>query len=152
MDLAADVLSTLSIILIGLIAGAESATLVIHATIDRLPFAAGREPAQAINRRLGSLMPMVMPPAVILSLITALVRIPSVGAVAWFGVTGLLVIMLLITFLGLAPLNKLEEGATPETPPTDWQSWRARWQHLHTGRVACDLLALIVAAIAIVWT
>lgn len=150
MDVLAAILTVVAIVLVGLIAGAESATWVVHATVDRLPGHLRRKPAQAINQRMGSLMPMIMPPAVLVCVGAGVISLPGLGGALLLVATGALVIMLLITFLGLAPLNKKEEAATEDTPESDWQAWRSRWLRLHGLRVVCDVLALVAVSIAAV--
>lgn len=149
MTLVTDIMLIIATCLTGVVAGAEAATLIIHKTVDQLDFTPGRVAAQAINKKVGSLMPIVMPATVIAALVCAFLVLGTASSILLFVAAVALVMMLVITFVGLAPLNAREEAATGETPIAEWHALRARWMRLHSLRVVCDALALILVACAV---
>lgn len=138
-----------SIVLVGLLAGDELGTLIIHATLDGLLYAEGRPAAQAIVKRLGVVMPVAMPLTVVVTLLTGF-GLNGSASLLLIIAGAVLVVMVVITFVKLIPLNVRKLRASAETPESDWRAWRKRWLHWHSIRVGCDLAALVMAAFAAV--
>ncbi|MGI8406542.1 MAG: DUF1772 domain-containing protein [Thermomicrobiales bacterium] len=141
----------MTIVLIGLLTGNELGTLIIHSTLDGLSFDESRPAAQAIVTRMGRLMPIAMPLTLLVTFASAIACTGNASALLTIAGVAL-VVMLVITFVGLMPLNSRELGATAGTAEADWRGWRKRWLHLHSFRVVCDLTALVLVAIAAVLT
>jgi uncharacterized membrane protein len=138
-----------AILLVGLLAGNELCALIIHVTLDRLPTTQSLAGSQAITRQLGQLMPIFMPITIIVTF-AAGIGLNNVRSALLTAAGCTLAGMLIITLVGLRPLNDHELAATAETPETDWRSWRRKWVRLHSVRVGCDLAALVLVAVAAV--
>ncbi len=138
-----------AILLVGLLAGNELCALIIHVTLDRLPTAQSLPGSQAITRQLGQLMPVFMPITIIVTFATG-IGLNNVRSALLITAGCALVGMLIITLVGLRPLNDHELAATAETPETDWRAWRRKWVRLHSVRVGCDVAALVLVAAAAV--
>lgn len=138
-----------AILLVGLLAGNELCALIIHVTLDRLPTTQSLAGSQAITRQLGQLMPIFMPITIIVTF-AAGIGLNNVRSALLIAAGCTLAGMLIITLVGLRPLNDHELAATSETPETDWRSWRRKWVRLHSVRVGCDVAALVLVAVAAV--
>jgi len=138
-----------AILLVGLLAGNELCALIIHVTLDRLPTTQSLAGSQAITRQLGQLMPIFMPITIIVTFATG-IGLHNVRSALLIAAGCALVGMLIITLVGLRPLNDHELAATVETPESDWRSWRRKWVRLHSVRVGCDVAALVLVAVAAV--
>jgi uncharacterized membrane protein len=138
-----------TILLVGLLAGNELCALIIHVTLDRLPTTQSLAGSQAITRQLGQLMPIFMPITIIVTF-AAGIGLKNVRSALLIAAGCTLAGMLIITLVGLRPLNDHELAATAETPETDWRSWRRKWVRLHSVRVGCDVAALVLVAVAAV--
>jgi hypothetical protein len=136
-----------TILLVGLLAGNELCSLIIHVTLDRLPISQSRPGSQAITRQLGALMPAFMPVTILVTFATG-IGLSSGRSVLIILAGCALVGMLVITLVGLKPLNGRELAATDSTPDADWRTWRRKWLRLHGLRVGCDVAALILVALA----
>ena len=147
---AADLLAVAAVVLLGVLAGNEAGTLlVIHPSLDRLPPAAARPAAQAVVAGYGRVMPVLMPVSLAVTVVAGIVLGGTAGILMLIA-GGALAVMIAITFARLMPLNTLQLDADPATPDEVWEGWRARWRRWHTVRVACDLLALLLVAVAVV--
>jgi hypothetical protein len=138
-----------TILLVGLLAGNELGALIVHVTLDRLPISQSLPGTQAITRQLGQLMPIFMPVTIIVTFATG-IGLANARSLLLILAGCALVGMLVITFVGLKPLNGRELAATDSTPENDWRKWRRKWLQLHSLRVGCDVAALILVAFAAV--
>lgn len=146
----ADIGLVATLVLVGLLAGNELGTLtVIHPALDSVRYGSGRPAAQAIIARFGRVMPALMPVTIVVTFVTAL-ALDGRASMLLLVAGAALVLMLVVTFAGLMPLNTLQLEAGEETPADEWRGWRQRWLRLHGARVACDLLALVLVAVAAV--
>jgi len=143
-----------AVLLVGLLAGNELCALIVHVTLDRLPTAQSLAGSQAVTRQMGQLMPIFMPITIIVTFATGIatfvtgIGLNNVRSALLIAAGCALVGMLVITLVGLRPLNDHELAATAETPETDWRSWRRKWIRLHSVRVGCDIAALVLVAVA----
>lgn len=132
-----------NLVLAGLVAGNEfGGRVAVHPAIDGLPFPVRLAAEQALYRRYGRLMPVMMTSAVASGIpvlsgardrTSAAFRL-TVGGVAC------LVAMLAVTFLGNMPLNRRVLAFPPDGRTEDFAALRVRWDRFHTLRVALDLL------------
>jgi hypothetical protein len=144
----ADVALVVTTVLVGLLAGNELGTFaVVHPALERAGYPEGRPGAQAIVARYGKVMPAAMPVTIAVTFATAILLDDNLSVL--LTVAGaLLVVMLVVTLAGLAPLNARQLAATADTPAEEWRAWRQRWLRLHSVRVLCDITALTLVAIA----
>jgi uncharacterized membrane protein len=142
-------LGPVNLFLAGLLAGEE---LVIRygvrapiASLEPRPHIAVR---QALIRRLRVLVPALIGPTLgsAVAVTVADRRRPQV-VVRGAGVLALLVLVL-VTLLGTAPINAAALAWAPEAPPADWQAQVRRWERLDTVRcwAALAAFALFLAA------
>ncbi|HEX2141179.1 MAG TPA: anthrone oxygenase family protein [Candidatus Limnocylindria bacterium] len=144
----ADIAVVVATVLVGLLAGNELGTLsVVHPALEKAGYPAGRPGAQAIVARYGKVMPAAMPLTIAVTFLTAAL-LDGTQTVLMLIAGALLVVMLLVTLVGLAPLNSRQIAATESTPAEEWRGWRKRWLKLHTVRVVCDITALVLVATA----
>lgn len=131
-----------NLLLASLLTGNETGTLAaIHPALRTLPTSAHIEAEQALVRRYGAIMPVLMT-SVVLSCLPVLVlsrsrrsvsfRLTLAGMTCYAG-------MLTSTLLGNVPINNRTLELSPRTPPAEWSELRARWERLHTVRVLLDV-------------
>lgn len=140
-----------NLLLVALFVGFEvGSRFVIHPSLNSLSFNADLEAEQALSRILGRIMPVVMPLTMISTAVVALLISDKTSAEFWLTVAAFacLVVMLAITLTGNVPINDRVLELTPDTPREDWRALRRRWDHLHSARVALDLVALAALILA----
>ncbi len=116
----------------------------VHPTLYALPTGAHVRAEQAVTRRYGRLMPVVMT-ATVVSCIPVLSLIPDRRSAAYRCTLGGLLAflaMLGVTFAGNMPVNRRTLQVSPEAPPADWLALRARWDRWHTLRNALNFAGL----------
>ena len=132
-----------NLVLAGVVAGNEvGGKLAVHPAMDGLPFHVRLSAEQALYRRYGRLMPVLMTAAIV-SGIPVLSGTPdrsSAGFRLTLGGLACLGAMLGVTFLGNMPLNRRILAFPPNGSADAFAALRARWDRLHTARVALDLL------------
>ncbi len=144
----ADIALVVTTVLIGVLAGNEVGTLtVVHPALESAGYPAGRPGAQAVVARYGRIMPAVMPITTAITFLTAML-LEDTPSVLLLIAGAALALMIVVTLIGLAPLNKAQIAATDATPAEEWRGWRVRWLRLHSIRVVLDLTALTLAAVA----
>lgn len=135
----------------GLLAGNEVGTLIgLHPALRALPLRAQIEAEQALNARLGAIMPFYMSGTLIAASAATLDRRgrPSFRLAAVAPVASAL--MLGITLTGNVPLNARTLAYPSDGDAAGWSELRRQWERLHVVRVLLDLTAftaLIVAAV-----
>lgn len=105
----------------------------------------------------------------VLEYLTATLMVASTllaAAVAWFttrtrpgrrpvilaAVALVAIVAMVITTLTInAPVNFAIDGWDPTAPPTDWLTWRRRWEIGHAVRTYVGLLGLAAALAAAIW-
>jgi uncharacterized membrane protein len=145
-----DVILVLSVLLSGLLAGNELATLIaFHPALRGIPLRAQVEAERALTRRLGAIMPVSMTAA----LIAAVAAVGLVGEDEFgFALAAAVALgaMLAITLTRNVPLNRRTVEFPPEGDEGAWAAIRRPWERLHAVRVALDLgaFACLAAALA----
>lgn len=131
-----------NLLLASILTGNEAGSLVAtHPALRTLPVHTQVESEQAITRRYGTIMPVLMTS-------TILSCLPVIGMTrdrqsASFGLSlaGMTCFagMLGLTLRGNVPINNRTLELSPQSPPDDWPDLRARWEKLHLIRVLLDL-------------
>jgi uncharacterized membrane protein len=141
----------LSVLLSGLLAGNELATLIaFHPALRRVPLRSQVEAERALTRRLGVIMPVYMSAA----LIAAIAAAVGLAGEAEFGFALAAAValgaMLAITLTRNVPLNRRTVEFPPEGDERAWAEIRRPWERLHAIRVVLDIgaFACLVAALA----
>ena len=126
----------------------------VHPALYALPTWAHVRAEQAVTRRYGQLMPVMMT-ATVVSCVPVLSLIPDRRSAAYRCTLGGLLAflaMLGVTFAGHMPLNRQVLALSADDPPADWLVLRARWDRWHTLRnalnfagLACLVLGALVA-------
>ena len=131
-----------NLVLAGLVAGNElGGKLAVHPALDGLPFPVRLPAEQALYRRYGRLMPVLMTAALV-SGIPVLARRRDRTAAGFrltLGGVACLGAMLGVTFRGNMPLNQQILAFAADGSPADFAALRARWDRIHTIRVGLDL-------------
>lgn len=126
----------------GLLAGNELGTLIgLHPALRRLPLAAEIEAEQALNARLGKIMPFYMTGTVLAAGATALDRRGERTGPLAATAAGASLLMLGITLVGNVPLNERTLAYPSDGGAEEWAAIRRRWERLHVVRVLLDLTA-----------
>lgn len=140
----------------GLLAGNEVGTLIgFHPALRALPLRAEISAEQALNGRLGKIMPFYMCGTVVAAGAAALDRRGGPGFPLALGAAAASAVMLGITLVGNVPLNNRTLAYPGEGDEAGWSAIRRPWERLHTARVLLDLTAfaaLVTAALADEWT
>lgn len=142
---ASDPACILAIVLVGVLAGNELCTLIIHASLETLPVSESMPVVKLVIRRMGTIMPIIMPATLVLVLVTAWIT-DGVASILLLAAGALMVAMIAVTFAVLMPLNANHLNATSLTPEPTWRAWRKRWLRFHGMRVVLDLGALALVA------
>jgi uncharacterized membrane protein len=148
---AADAVLIAAVLLAGLLAGNELATLVaFHPALRRLPLRAQVEAEQALTRRLGAIMPFYMTAALVAAIAAATASAGQPGFGLALAAAAALGLMLAITLTRNVPLNRRTEAFPTDGDERAWAAIRRPWERLHALRVALDLVAFacLVAALA----
>ena len=139
-----------NLVLAGVLTGNEFGGWVgTHPALRTLPPAAHVRAEQAVTRRFGAIMPVLMT-ATIVSCAPVLALARDKRSAGWrCTLAGMLcyLAMLGVTFAGNMPINRRTLGLAPEAPPPDWRALRARWDRWHALRNALNLagFGLLVA-------
>ncbi len=131
----------------GVLAGNElGSRFVVHPALDSRPASTQIPAEQALYRRYGRVMPVLMNLAVFTPL-PVLARIPNRKSPA-FRLTlagfGCLLGMLAITLRGNLPLNRQILDFDPNGAPERFAAVRARWDRLHAVRVVLDVSGFVL--------
>lgn len=116
----------------------------VHPALYALPTGAHIRAEQAVTRRYGRLMPVVMT-ATIVSCVPVLSLTPDRRSAAYrYTLGGMLAFlaMLGVTFTGNMPLNRRVLALSADNSPADWLALRARWDRWHTLRNILNVAGL----------
>jgi hypothetical protein len=142
-------LTTLSLLSIGLLTGAEAAVaLFIHPVLYGVSDLAHATVAKPLAAKLGRWMPLWYPLSFLLALGQSLVERHGPGAaLAWTATAGIALISAYSILLPV-PINNKIARMDPQRPPADWLSLRRRWDLYHGVRVVLLVAvdALLIAA------
>ena len=145
-------LYVVTIVVAALLTGNEFAIgAFIHPMLSRLDTGTHVRSIQAIGRRYGSVMPFWMVGLLLLEVALLFEVEPRwQGAWTWAAVSaGLLLVVLVFSAVGPAPINTRVTKWDPEQLPEGWEKDRALWDKMHAVRVIiliASLAALVVSA------
>ena len=143
----------LGLVVVVVLAGNElGSRFVVHPALDALP-ASVRIPAeQALYRRYGRVMPVMMIVAVAapLALLLGLPDRTSPAVLPTLASFVCLLAMLAITLRGNVPLNRRILDFDPGRGTESFDHLRARWDRLHTARVALDTAGFVLLCLGAV--
>jgi hypothetical protein len=136
----------------GLLVGNELAIAVfVHPVLSRLPDPVHFAAAKALASLLGRVMPFWYALVVVLTTGLALLIDRSTGA--WprpiVCSAGLWVVSIVFSITSLVPINNRVSSWSDDTKPTDWKTFRSRWDHLHRWRVLLLTTAFALLAIGL---
>ena len=133
--------STLTLLLTGWLAGAESASwALLQPVVARLDPVPQIRMQQGMLRTFGRVMPILLPLTSVLIVVTAVLAPGGAPRVLWVVAALAAVVLIAFTLIVNVPINKRTLTWDPEHPPDDWQDVRSRW-HTYQG-VRALLLAL----------
>ena len=124
-----------------------------HPALKTLPLPAQVAAEQAVTRRYGGLMPLVMT-ATIASCLPVLALWPdqrSAGFRCTLGAMLCFLAMLGVTFGGNMPINRRTLVASPADPPADWHEIRSRWDRWHALRNLLNFTGLGLLYFGMLW-
>jgi hypothetical protein len=132
-----------NLVLAGLLAGNEFGTRVaVHPSLERLSTPERIRAEQEVTRRYATIMPFWMSsvivsclPVLVLSHGTSAFRPTLAGTACFVG-------MLASTLTGNVPINNRVLEMSPETDGEEFVELRARWDGLHSLRVALNVAGL----------
>jgi uncharacterized membrane protein len=145
-----EVLNVVAIIVAGLMVGCELAIAVfIHPTLYKLPDDAHLPAASALARVLGTVMPLWYNLTFLLTLAEVVIQRRQSGRFPiWIATSAVLWILASVySLIALVPINNRIKSWEKSAPPTDWKTYRRRWDRHHRWRV---LLLTIAFAFLIV--
>jgi uncharacterized membrane protein len=145
-----DVVLFAAVLLSGLLAGNELATLIaFHPALHRLPLRSQVEAERALTDLLGRIMPVYMTAALVAAVAAAFAAggRPGFG----FAITAAVALgaMLAITLTQNLPLNKRTVEFPLDGDAGVWSEIRRRWERLHMARVALDIAAFACLIVAL---
>ena len=135
-----EVLNVVAIIVAGLMVGSELAIAAfVHPTLDKLPDDVHLPAASALARVLGRVMPFWYILVFLLALAEVVIQWRQFGTLPiWSTVSAVLwALASLYSVIALVPIN----NRIKSTPPTDWKTYRRRWDLPHRWRVVLLTIA-----------
>ncbi len=121
----AQAMLVLSVLLSGLLAGNELATLVaFHPALRALPLRSQIEAEQSLTRRLGGIMPGYMTATLIAAIAGAIGLVGEPGLGLALAAAVALAVMLAITLTRSVPLNKRTVDFPPDGDERTWSELR----------------------------
>jgi uncharacterized membrane protein len=129
-----EVLNVVAILVAGLMVGSELAIAAfVHPTLDKLPDDVHLPAASALARVLGGFMPFWYIFVFLLTVAEAVIQWHQSGRVPIWTATSAVLWMLasLYSITALVPIN----NRLKSNPPSDWKTYRRRWDLLHRWRV-----------------
>jgi uncharacterized membrane protein len=140
----AEAILVLSVLLSGLLAGNELATLIaFHPALHRIPLHEQVAAEQALTRRLGLIMPIYMTAALVAAIAAAVALVGEAEFGFALAAAVALGVMLAITLVWNVPLNRQTIEFPPEGGEHAWSDIRRPWERLHAVRVVLDLAAFV---------
>ena len=146
-----EVLVFVGVLLVGLLAGNELATLLaFHPALRRVPLRARIEAEQALTRRRGALMPAFLSALLLAAVAAAVAAAGRPGFGFALAAAAALGVMLALTLTRNVPLNRRTVAFPPDGDERAWSEIRRPWERLHALRVVLDAAAFacLVAALA----
>lgn len=147
-----EVAQALNLLLAAVLVGNEVGTwAVVHPALNTLPFEAALRPEQAIVRRYGRFMPVLVPLTLASGVLVLSLGLSGISYRLTLAGVLCLAAMLAVTLVGNMPINRRLLSASLDTPPSAWWSLRRSWDRLHSVRVVFDIaaLALLIAAVLV---
>lgn len=132
------IVDVVTLTLAGLVVGNELAfAAIVHPVLYRLPDPVHFAGANAFAKLLGRVMPFWYALVLVLTASLAVLEHQSTGSWPRLIVlsTGLWVLSIVYSITSLVPINNRIASWTEETRPTNWKSFRSRWDQLHRWRV-----------------
>jgi uncharacterized membrane protein len=136
-----EVLSTVAIIVAGLMVGSELAIAAfVHPTFNKLPDDVHLPAASALARVTGTVMPIWYTLVFMLTLAEVLLQWHQSGRLPiWIAISAVLwILAILYSVTALVPIN----NRIKSNPPPDWKTYRRKWDLLHRWRVVLLTIAL----------
>ena len=147
-----ETLNVIAILVAGLMVGCElSIAAFIHPTLDTLPDNVHRPAASAIARVMGTVMPFWYALTLLLTLAEVVIRWHQSGRLPiWIAASAVLWMLVIVyTITTLVPINNRIASWEKSAPPTDWKTYRRRWDMLHRWRVALLTIAFTLLIVVI---
>jgi uncharacterized membrane protein len=137
------------LILLGITAGEELAVRYgVQPAISRLEDTAHILARQALIRQLRVLVPCIMLPGFVLTVVVLLFSGSGAGyGLRWAAVVAM-TLYLLSSFLGTVPINIKVNDWKATSPPPNWKAVFKRWETIDTIRSASATMAFIFLAIS----
>ncbi|MFI0226249.1 anthrone oxygenase family protein [Streptomyces lydicus] len=146
-----DVLTVVTVVVVGLLVGVEFAVAVfVNPILDRLPNDGGLDARSDGARVLGRVMPFWYIGSVVLGAAWAVLGRGGTGAPLVIAGTALLVLSVVMSILLLVPINSRVATWSHEGVPADWKQQMRRWDRFHYVRVAVIVLAFTLFVVALV--
>ena len=145
-----EALNVIAILVAGLMVGCELAIAAfIHPTLDKLPDDVHLPAASAIARVMGRVMPFWYALTFLLAVAEGAIHWHQSGRLPiWIATSAVLWILASVySLIALVPINNRIKSWEKSAPPTDWKTYRRRWDRHHRWRV---LLLTIAFAFLIV--
>jgi uncharacterized membrane protein len=145
-----DVLSVVTIVVVGLMVGVEFAVAVfVNPIFDRLPDDGGLHARGDGARVLGRVMPFWYVGSLVLGAGWAASTWSGAGASYVTAGTALLAVSVVMSVLLLVPINSRVATWSRQGVPADWQRQVGRWDRFHYVRVGVIVLAFALYAVAL---
>lgn len=142
--------STLTLLLAGWLAGAESASwALLQPVVARLDPVPQIRMQQGMLRTFGRVMPILLPLTSVLIVVTAVLAPSGAPRVLWVVAAVAAAVLIAFTLIVNVPINKRTLTWDPENPPADWQDVRSRW-HTYQGVRAVLLAVWFLCAVGAV--
>jgi uncharacterized membrane protein len=146
-----DILSVVTIVVVGLLVGVEFAVAVfVNPILDRLPGDQGLAARGDGARVLGRVMPFWYIGSVVLGAVWAVFAWGDAGATLIVVGAALLVVSVVMSVLLLVPINSRVASWSQAGVPADWRQQVGRWDRFHYVRVGIIVAAFAVFAVALV--
>jgi uncharacterized membrane protein len=147
-------LEVASLLLVGLIAGAELGSwCCVQPVVARLPYAQYVAAEQAMLRTFGRIMPVLMPLSGVVAIALIVVSRGEPGIVLWLRVAAALCIAITVvsTLTVNVPINNRTAGWRSTDDAAAWQRMRRRWhvfQGVRGGLFAAAFVLLTISLVA----
>ncbi len=141
-----EVLNVVAIAFAGLLVGSElSIAAFVHPTLDRLPDHVHLPAATALARVLGKFMPLWYGLVLLLTVTDGCLQWRQYRHLpVWILAAAILwALSVVYSIAALVPINNRIASWEKVAPPTDWKTFRRRWDLLHRWRVLLLAVAFI---------
>ena len=146
------VVRTASLLFTGLFAGFLLGVLVLENSLRGYGAAVYAQVRQVELDSLDTLASVTLIPALVSTLVVAVLAIRARGNDRWLLLTAFaLLLVVFVTSLAInLPINGDQADWSVQAPPADWASVRDRWQAAHVVRTVSAVLAFCSLAVAAV--